>query len=103
MNLSWNGIEGEWYDAAGQLVAFDPSVRSQGPTALLLRRDPLIEFLDANGLTLFWTVLGEKQSIGGSMSHQDYRGHLEINGAYFLDGGTVSGETRSQYVPPSSP
>ena len=102
MNLKWNGVEGNWYDYAGQLVALDPSVRLPGPRALLLRRDSLIEFLDANGLALFWTVLGERQSIGGSMSHQDYRGHLEINGAYFLDGDSVIGNMRSEYIPPMS-
>jgi len=102
LNLDWKGVEGNWYDDSGQLVAFDPSVRSPGPRTLLLRRDQLIEFLDANGLTLFWTVIAEKQSIAGSMSHEDYRGRLKINGAYFLDLGTVVGKTVSQWVPPSS-
>lgn len=102
MNLDWKGIEGSWFDPAGQLVGFDPSVKSPGPRTFLVRKDSLIEFLDANGLTLFWTVLGEKQTIGGSMSHQDYKGHLVIKGAYFLVNGTVSGEMSSDYVSPPS-
>lgn len=102
MNLDWKGIEGNWYGDAGQLVACDPSIRSPGPRSLLFRRDSLIEFLDSRGLSLFWTVLGEKQSLGGSMSHQDYNGRLEINGFYYLDSDTVGGKTVSRYAPPLS-
>ena len=101
MNLQWQGLEGKWYDEAGQLVAFDPSTQSRGPKVLLLQREALIKFLDSNGLTLFWTLLGEKGSIGGPMSEGDYKGRLEINGAYFLDGETVSGKTHSKYMAPS--
>ena len=102
MNLEWPGVEGIWYNGKGQLVAFDPSVRSQGPGVLLFRRDSLLEFLNHQKLTLFWTLLGEKRMIGGAMFREDYKGHLEINGAYILKDNVVRGETRSRFLSPTS-
>lgn len=99
MNLDWRAVEGKWYDSAGQLVAFDPAVRSPGPSVLLVRREPLLDFLHQRGLTLCWTVLGEKQTIGGPMTHDDYKGLLRINGAYALEDDVLSGTTWSRWVP----
>jgi hypothetical protein len=103
MNLNWRGQEGCWYDSANQLVAFDPSVKSTGPSVLLFRKEPLLEFLNRNGLTLFWTLLGEKRTIGGRMGPEQYHGHLEINGAYVLSQNRVRGRIRSQFVNPNHP
>ncbi len=100
MNLDWCGVEGEWYDAGGQMVAYDPSVKCQGPRALLFRRDSLLAFLDRQGLTVFWALIGEKQMIGRSFSYGEYSGTLEINGTYFLKGDTVSGTKVARYIAP---
>ena len=100
MKLDWRGTEGYWYDDKGRLVAFDTSVRYRGPQVLLIERDMLIDFLERHELTLFWTLLGEKRTIGGMMSYEDYRGLLEINGAYILKNNAVSGKMRSQYLAP---
>ena len=101
MNLEWRGVEGHWYNGKGQLVAFDPSAKSQGPGVLLFRRDSFLEFLNRQELTLFWTLLGEKRMIGGGMFREDYKGHLEINGAYILKDNVVRGETRSRFLSPT--
>jgi hypothetical protein len=82
----------------GSLIAFDPSVRSQGPRVLLVRRDAIVDFLELQGLTLFWTLLGEKRSIGGSMSHRDYKGRLEINGAYVLRDNAIRGSADACFM-----
>ena len=74
-----------------QLVAFDPSVSSTGPSVLLFRKETLLQFLDQNGLTLLWTLLGDKRTIGGRMGPEQYYGHLEINGSYILSENRVSG------------
>ena len=100
MNLEWREIEGSWYDDKGRLIAFDPSVKWQGPGVLLFRRDALLEFLDREELTLFWTLLGEKRMIGGGMSREDYKGRSEINGAYILKDNVVRGDTGSQFLSP---
>lgn len=96
MKLQWRGDEGYWFNEHGSLIAFDPSVRSQGPRVLLVRRDAIEEFLDSQGLTLFWTLLGEKDSIGGSI--QDYKGRMEINGAYLLKDGALSGNRHTKFI-----
>ncbi len=98
MNLQWRGVEGHWFNEHGSLIAFDPSVRLQGPRVLLVRRDAIVDLLEAQGLTVFWTLLGEKQSFGGPI--QDYKGHLEINGAYLLKDGALCGNTHAQFIAP---
>jgi hypothetical protein len=100
MNLNWRGIEGEWYNASEQMVACDPSVKKQGPRTLVFRRDSLLAFLRASGLTLFWTLTGEKQIVGGSISQEEYPGTLEINGTYFLKGDKVLGKKVARYIAP---
>ncbi len=96
MNLQWRGDEGHWYNEHGSLIAFDPSVRSKGPRVLLVRRDAIVDLLEAQGLTVFWTLLGEKQSIGRPI--QDHRGHLEVNGAYLLKDGALCGNTHTKFI-----
>ena len=96
MNLQWRGIEGYWYNEHGSLIAFDPSVRSKGPRVLLVRRDAIVNFLESQGLTVFWTLLGEKQFIGGPI--QDHNGQLEINGASLLKDGALYGNMHTKFI-----
>jgi hypothetical protein len=101
MKLSWRGREGCWYNAAGDLVAFDPSVQQQGPHVLLAKRDALLAFLEKQNLTLFWTLLGEKRTIGGPVGRShDYKGHLEISGGYVLETTKLVGKMRSLFQRP---
>lgn len=46
MKLHWRGVEGRFFDEGGNVVCFDPSVRKEGPNALLFKRDALVNFLD---------------------------------------------------------
>jgi hypothetical protein len=81
MNLHWRGIEGHFYDAAGNLVAFDPSVSSTGPGALLVDRELFLKHLDEQGHTLLWVVTGEKVIITGNIPRgDDWPGRLNILG-----------------------
>jgi hypothetical protein len=97
MGLHWNGVEGKYFDKAGSLIAFDPSVFEAGPSVLLIRRDKFHEFLQANNLGILWTVIGEKQLIGGSWNPEDWKGRLNITGAYWLDGITLKGKTLGSF------
>lgn len=89
MELSWNGREGEWYDKNGNLVVFDPSVRVAGPSALLMNKEVFIKNLNEQGYDILWTILGEKQLIGGKMSGNKWKGRLVINGVARLEEGEV--------------
>jgi hypothetical protein len=100
MGMRWNGVEGHFFDKAGNLIALDPSVRSLSPGALLMRRESLIEFLDANDLQIIWTFLGEKQWISGGMAQRTYKGRLEISGAYRFVQETIQGAKSCSFVGP---
>lgn len=103
MGMHWAGEEGHFLDDQGSLIAFDPSVRSLGPGALLIRKDSLLEFLNANDLQIVWTLLGEKEQIGGTMTQRDYKGSLEINGAYRFDKDAIQGTKSCRFLEPHRP
>lgn len=98
MQLQRHRSQSRWYDSSGTLVAFDPSVDSPGPSALLIERSALEKYLVSNELTVFWTVLAERQLIGGGFDHDDYVGHVEANGSYILNNGEVNGEMRPKFI-----
>jgi hypothetical protein len=74
---------GAWLDASGQTVCLDPSVAQEGPGAVLVRRDRLEAFLRDSPFALVWTLLSEKQTIGGE-AFRAYHGRLVTSGAYWL-------------------
>lgn len=84
LGIRWSGDDADYLDTAGQLAAFDPTAHDKGPTALLLREDLLKDFLAREGLTLCWTVLGEKHVIGAGHLPK-YQLSLRMTGAYILD------------------
>lgn len=81
MGLNWNGEEGHFRDNERRLVAFDPSVKSKGSSVLVANKKLLVEFLERNGYTLVWTVLGEKNILGPRTNMGEWEGRLEISGA----------------------
>lgn len=85
MELIQNYVDGRFFDKESKLIAFDPSVFNDNiPSCVLIRKDKLCDFLKQKGYALFWTVLGEKNIIGGEAIGQPL-GWLEIDGAYTLD------------------
>ena len=84
LGMRWSGNGADYLDTTEQLAAFDPTVHDKGPTALLLREDLLREFLARNGLTLCWTILGEKHVIGAGHLPK-YQYSLRMTGAYILN------------------
>jgi len=82
MSLDWCGIEGEFYDKDGKLIALDPSVRNVGPGTLLIRKKGFLKFLEANGYSMLWIMLGEKMNWHRGGHRDKWLGRLRINGAY---------------------
>ena len=80
LGLKWSGNAGDYVDGAGKLAAFDPSAHKAGPRALLLREDLLDQYLSQEGLSLFWTIIGEKYALGRDVPQSG--GMLTISGAY---------------------
>lgn len=79
MGLSWRAQDGRWFDAHGNLVAFDPSLREAGVRTLLLRSDRVLEALRRQDLALVWFLQGTKRILAepGTI---EYPGELEIIG-----------------------
>jgi hypothetical protein len=97
MKLRWNGQEGLFFDESGILTAFDPSVRDTGPGALLVRRDSFFLFLQDNDYEVFWTILGEMNDYSGGYD-ENWKGRLEISGAYRYQRAGVNGAFRTQFM-----
>jgi hypothetical protein len=91
MNLHWNGFPGAFIDTDETVVFMDPSVIQKGPSVLLAREEHFLSYLKDRGYEIFWTVLAEKNLIGGAHRSEDWKGRLEINGAYRNDSGKLVG------------
>lgn len=98
LGLQWNGVEGQFVDNKGNLIAFDPSVMTPGPGALLISRDFLLRALSEAGYDILWTFLGEKNIIGGRMMPDEWKGRLEISGAFRIQAGKLEGSVHSKFV-----
>ncbi|MHA1279852.1 MAG: AVAST type 2 anti-phage system protein Avs2 [Candidatus Helarchaeota archaeon] len=98
MCLRWKGVEGHFYDNQGNLIAFDPSVRFPGPGALLINRDVFLKFLNDNDYDLLWTILGEKNIIGGRLSHEDWKGRLQLTGTYRIHQHNLDGVVNAKFI-----
>jgi hypothetical protein len=96
MALHWMGIEGHFYDAAANLLAFDPSVESTGPGALLIHREPFLKHLNEHGYTLVWFLTGSKMIITLSLPGDDWPGRLDIRGLYRLQHDRIHGELHTR-------
>jgi hypothetical protein len=77
-------------------MAFDPSTREVGHSALVISREALRSFLAREGLALFWTLLGEKniyppQHVRASL------GRLTILGVYSWEGAQIEGDFRTEF------
>jgi hypothetical protein len=97
MALRWNGVEGHFFNEKGDLIAFDPSVRTRGPAALLMNQYQFLTFLNENGYDILWTILGEKNMIGGGMSHKEWKGRLELSGAFRIRENRLEGAIKTRF------
>ncbi|MDE2669824.1 MAG: hypothetical protein OXI51_09255 [Chloroflexota bacterium] len=79
----------------GQEIAFDPSARESGPSALLFREDSFRTLLDREDCSLVWTVLGEKNVLGGDFRPRPI---LAISGVAGLESGSADLEVALRTV-----
>jgi len=99
MGLHHKHLDGRFFDKDNNLITLATSIFEENlPSTLLIDKQALINFLDKNGYAIFWTLLGEKQLIGGSLSRKDFVGRLEIGGAYTLKNREkIIGESHSKF------
>lgn len=63
-DLHWNGADG-YTNTSGKMVFADPSIREAGPSGLVADGAELRKRLKDCGLSMIWTLLGEKRIVGG--------------------------------------
>jgi hypothetical protein len=98
----WSGRGADFVDAVDQVVAQDPAVHADGPTALLIREHPLREFLDRENLTICWAVTGEKRVLSPGWGDGPDHPALRMSGAYVLSEGRAVGFMKQMLDDPSS-
>lgn len=97
MNLTWKGVEGSYFDQGNNLIAFDPSIRQESSTMLLMNYQAFLKFLADNNYTVLWTIIGEKLIFGGH--DEDWKGRLSLRGAYRLLNNKIDGKISSTFKP----
>lgn len=90
LKLRFSDKEGEFVDEMGNLACFDPSVSNASYRGLLVRRDLIETWLDANGYALLWRVSAEKLILGGHKAPKG-PGRLTLYGFYELENGMLTG------------
>lgn len=61
LGLCYGKRNGVWTDSQGQMEVVDNAEYGKGHSALLIRKDVLLEYLNKEGLVMFWPVLTERQ------------------------------------------
>lgn len=76
MSLNYGKIDGQFIDKDGSVIAFDLAAK---PNGVVVKRDKLSQFLVDNNLGIFWTLLSEKDILGGGYNRDNWRGRLECS------------------------
>ena len=90
LEARWSGISATYLNKTGAVVAFDPSVNVAGPSALLVRRETLIDVLQRHDLLVCWVVHGEKVDAEGAPDY-DINARRPYQGVFLWDGQRTSG------------
>lgn len=100
LKLTQNYVDGCFYDSKGTLLSYDSRIFDLSePSTIVMKKDSLVNFLEKRGLTIVWTLIGEKNIIGGGHASNDFIGRLEINGFYTLDeNNNLKGNYRSEFT-----
>ena len=85
LGMKYSNKDGFFINSDGEIICFDPSIYNNCNHLLLVRKKDLIKFLDENNLTLFWTIIGEKQVIHPSSMHSESIGVMQMTGFIRLD------------------
>lgn len=90
MSMVHGPDDGTW-TVDGQLAALDPSVDSDVPGVLLVRRSALQSYLERSGLALVWTVMAAKELSGGWDDRKDRLPRAGVNAAFWLKPDGIEG------------
>jgi len=93
LKLNYRINESYMYSESGELNCFDSSEGNLNHSCLYFRKKTLVDFLIANGYRIFWTVLGEKNIIGG-YDRDNYGPWPKASGIYKFINNEIIGKTK---------
>jgi hypothetical protein len=96
MKLQYSDKEGEFINSNGDLICFDTSANNNSRSNFLIRKEPFLKYLEENNLKIAWTILGERQVIGGSRYGKENLGMLEFCGSYYMKNNVLSGSLKTK-------
>lgn len=82
MKMRESDRPGIFHDSNGDLICFTSLIYEDTKSFLLVRKDVFLAFLEEKELEPIWTVLAEKNVLGGFGGHI---GRVELSGAYHFD------------------
>lgn len=91
MKLEYSQKEGEFLNASKEVQCFAPNVYNDCKSYLLVKKAPFLTFLKKNNLKIIWTVLGEKQILGGRSFGKHYPRRMELSGIYEIESNRIQG------------
>lgn len=91
MGLKNGKEEGSYEDKDGNIVCFASEALNKSKEHLLVKKEPFLKMLNENNLDIVWTLLGEKDVIGGSLTSNHHYGSIEFSGTFYFDNGELNG------------
>lgn len=98
LHLRWSGCRADFVDKSGSVVAFDPSVKSAGPSVLLVDKLRLRRALARSGYTIVWLYEGYKSVLLASHERGPRPKHRYVMGVYTLGPKGLEGAWKSAIV-----
>lgn len=93
LKLSYGNNESYMYSDNGELICFDNSEGNSGYSCLFFKKSVLKEFLEKYNYKIIWTVLGEKNIIGGH-NHDNYGRWPIASGIYSMINDEILGNIK---------
>ncbi len=99
LEMKYAKRDGQYIDKSGHIMCFEASVDNRTHQCLLVNKESLLKFLDDNGLTICWTIIGEKRVLTPGFGGKDFVGLLEISSyAYLTDGNLINGSVKLMHL-----
>lgn len=97
LSLRYAKETGAWTDSANTIIAFDNSAYRNGHSALFVRKDKLLQYLNQNNKCLFWPILCERMIY--TKGH-GYASHVQCGGWAYMDAEGKIHQRLRCYEPP---
>lgn len=98
LNLNYGAREGEFIDPTGEIVCFATNMYDESKSQLLIKKSSLLTYLEKNNLSIVWTLLGEKQVIGGRNDDDEHYNSIEFNGVFSFEEDKLIGNVNTRRI-----